>query len=64
MKKEIVKIVIKVLIYALGLIGAYLGVSSLSSCGVNRSVSGSGVGIINYVDTFRVSHGSTLHFPK
>lgn len=61
MKKEILKIIVKVLIYALGLVGAYLGVSAVTSCAVQREVktSGTGVGIFHYTDTFRVNHGKT-----
>ena len=36
MNKEVIKIIIKVLIYALGLIGAYFGVSAMTSCTVQR----------------------------
>jgi hypothetical protein len=32
MKKEVLKIIIKVLIYALGLVGSALGISALTSC--------------------------------
>lgn len=64
MNKEVIKIIIKVFIYALGLIGAYFGVTSMVSCSVNRSVSGSGTGILQYVDTFKVNHGSTLKLPR
>lgn len=61
MKKEILKIIVKVLIYALTLVGAYLGVNAFTSCTVQREIksSGSGVGIFHYSDTFRVNHGNT-----
>jgi hypothetical protein len=42
-KKEILKIVIKVLIYALTLIGGYLGVSALTSCSSSHSVESAGI---------------------
>lgn len=32
MKKELIKIIIKVALYALGLIAAYFGVSTMTSC--------------------------------
>lgn len=57
MKKEIIKIVIKVLIYALGLIATYLGVTSLTSCSTSSCVSSSGVARIVTVDTTFVEHG-------
>lgn len=64
MKKDIIKIVIKVLIYALGLIGAYFGVSSMSSCSVSRNVSHSGTGYFQLYDTVHVYGNSNLVYPK
>lgn len=60
MKKEILKIVIKVLIYALGLIGSYFGVSALTSCSVSRSVDGSGKTTIVTTDTTYIYHKGVL----
>lgn len=60
MNKEIVKIVIKVLIYALGLIATYLGVSSLTSCSTSSFVSSSGVTRVVTIDTTFVKHGGFL----
>jgi len=64
MKHELIKIVIKVLIYALGLLAAYFGVSSLTSCTVDRQVDvyGQGRGIFLYTDTFTVNHGNVSTF--
>ena len=56
MKKEILKIVIKVLIYALGLVGAYLGVTSLSSCSSSHGVQYDGKGVIITSDTVHLNH--------
>lgn len=56
MKKEILKIVIKVLIYAFGLVGAYLGVSAMTSCTAHRSVITRGTGKIISVDTIFIDH--------
>ncbi len=56
MKKELVKIIIKVLIYALGLFGAYFGVTSMTSCTAHRSVITRGHGSIIAVDTIYVDH--------
>jgi len=39
MKKEIIQIILKVAIYALGLIAAYFGVTSLASCSTSHDVS-------------------------
>lgn len=58
MKKEILKIVIKVLIYALGLIGSYLGISALTSCTSSRAVEFHGRGTVILQDTTSVIHTS------
>lgn len=60
MKKEILKIVVKVLIYALGLIGSYLGISALTSCSVNHSVQGVGKTSIFTTDTTYIYHDGVL----
>lgn len=56
MKKEMVQIIIKVALYALGLIAAYFGVTSLSSCSTSHSVVASGRSTIVTVDTTIVKH--------
>lgn len=58
MKKEIIKIVIKVLIYALGLIGSYLGISALTSCSSSRAVECHGKTTILIQDTTTIKHSS------
>lgn len=58
MKKEILKIVIKVLIYALGLIGSYLGISALTSCSSSRAVQFHGRGVVTIQDTTFIEHSS------
>lgn len=60
MKKEILKIMIKVLIYALGLIGSYLGISALTSCSASHSVDGSGKTTIVTTDTTYIYHSGVL----
>lgn len=55
-KKEILKIVIKVLIYALSLVGGYLGVSALTSCTASHGVVSSGRATIISVDTTVIKH--------
>ena len=60
MKKEILKIVIKVLIYAFGLIGSYLGISALTSCSASHSVDGSGKTTIVTTDTTFIYHSGVL----
>lgn len=56
MKKEIIKIIIKVALYALGLIAAYFGVSTLTSCSTSHNVAVSGRTTIVSVDTTFVKH--------
>lgn len=55
-KKEVLKIVVKVLIYALTLIGGYLGVSALTSCSSTHNVEASGITRIHITDTTVVKH--------
>lgn len=56
MDKEIIKIIIKVAMYALGLIAAYFGVTSLASCSTSHNVVARGRTTIVTVDTTHVSH--------
>ena len=56
MKKDIVKIIIKVALYALGLIAAYLGVSTVTSCSTSHNVVASGRTTIVSADTTIVKH--------
>lgn len=60
MKKQILEIVIKVLIYALGLIGSVLGISALTSCSTSHSVEGSGKTTIVTTDTTFIYHNGVL----
>lgn len=56
MKKDIIKIIIKVALYALGLIAAYFGVSTMTSCSTYHNVVASGRTTIVSVDTTIVEH--------
>ena len=56
MKKEIIKIIIKVALYALGLIAAYFGVSTMTSCSTSHNVVARGRTTIVSVDTTIVKH--------
>lgn len=60
MNKEILKIVIKVLIYALGLIGSALGITALASCSTAHSIDGSGKTTIVMTDTTYIYHNGVL----
>lgn len=62
MNKEVLKIIIKVLIYALGLIGTYFGVSAMTSCTVQRQFDSSGKGTIILSDTTYISHSGSWFF--
>lgn len=64
MKKEILIIMIKVLIYALGLIAGYLGVSTLTSCTASSGVHAYGVTKIIVTDTTLVQHGQRINTKK
>ena len=56
MKKEVIQIILKVAIYALGLIAAYFGVSTMTSCSTSHNVSVRGRTTIVSVDTTYVKH--------
>ena len=60
MKKDLFVIIIKVAIYALGLVAAYLGVTSLSSCTFSRSSVAEGRATIVTVDTTYLNHQGVL----
>lgn len=59
-KKEFIKIVVKVLIYALGLIASYLGISALTSCSSSHNVEVSGTTRIHVTDTTYIKHNGFL----
>lgn len=63
MKIDLLKILLRVLIYALGLLAAYFGVTSLSSCSVNRSATHQGTGYFQYYDTIHVYGQSNIVYP-
>lgn len=60
MNKEIIKIIIKVLIYALTLFSGYLGVSALTSCSASHQVQGFGKTTVVISDTTFVYHDGFL----
>lgn len=60
MDKEIIKIIIKVAMYALGLVAAYFGVTSLASCSTSHNVVARGRTTIVSVDTTYVSHSGFI----
>lgn len=56
MKNDYIQIIIKVALYALGLIAAYFGVTTLTSCSTSHNVEASGRSTIVSVDTTIVKH--------
>lgn len=62
MNKDIIKFVVKVLLYALGLVASYLGVTSLTSCSVHRSSQSSGHARIVIIDTTDIVHSGNFYF--
>ena len=56
MKKEFIKIIIKVALYALGLIAALFGVTTMTSCSTSHNVVVRGRTTIVSVDTTIVKH--------
>lgn len=64
MKKDVLIIIVKVLIYALGLIAGYLGVSTLTSCTTSSSVHAYGKTTVISVDTTYVEHGHRIASKK
>lgn len=64
MKKVILKIVVKVIIYALGLFASYLGISSLTSCSVSHDMVHRGTGYVQYFDTIHVNGSNSFHYAE
>lgn len=60
MKKEIIKFIIKVALYALGLIAAYFGVSTMTSCSTTHNVDARGRTTIVTFDTTIVEHNGFI----
>lgn len=58
MKKEVLQIIIKLLIFALGLIGSTLGITALTSCSSSRAVECHGKTTILIQDSTVVEHSS------
>ena len=60
MNKEIIKIIVKVLIYALTLIASFLGVSAITSCSASHQVKGYGKTSVITTDTTFIYHDGYL----
>lgn len=55
-KNEWIKIIIKVVIYALGLIATALGITSLTSCQTSHGVTSTGKAVVITTDTTIIKH--------
>lgn len=64
MKKEIIVILLKVIAYAVGLLLAYFGASTLVSCTVSRSFDSIGKCTIITTDTTFINHKGFVNFPR
>lgn len=62
MKKDLFVIFLKVIVYACGLLLAYFGISSLSSCSLSRHSTSDGKCTIIVSDTTIVRHGANKSF--
>lgn len=60
MNKEIIKIIVKVLVYALTLIASFFGVTALSSCSASHQIQGFGKTSVITTDTSFVYHEGYL----
>lgn len=62
-KKEWLKIMLRVLIYALGLIAAALGITSMTSCKAYHYTDGNGRAVIitTATDTTVINHRGVFH---
>lgn len=60
MNKDIIKIIVKVLVYALTLIASYFGVTALSSCSASHQIQGYGKTSVITNDTTFVYHEGYL----
>lgn len=64
MKKYQLIITLRVIVYALALVLAFLGVSSLASCSASHSVDAVGKTVIITSDTTVITHSGYLFFKK
>lgn len=60
MKKEILQIIIKVAIYALGLVAAALGINAMTSCTSSHQVQSYGKATIITTDTTYIKHSGYI----
>ena len=63
-KKDIFIIILKVIMYLVGLLLAYFGVESLTSCTTSHTIDAVGRTVITTHDTTFVDHKGYIYFPK
>ena len=64
MSKEIIKIILKVIAYAIALILGYLGVNAMVSCTVHHAIDAKGRTIIVTNDTTVINHDGSVKYPR
>ena len=64
MSKEVIKIILKVIAYAITLFIGYLGVSAMVSCTVQHAVDAKGRMVIVTNDTTVINHDGSLKYPR
>lgn len=63
-KNDWLQILLKVLLYALGLIAAGYGVAAVTSCSVSHGTYSKGRAVIVTTDTTVIDHSGAIQFPK
>lgn len=64
MKKDFLIIALKVIVYLCGLLLAYFGVSSLTSCTTSHRIDAYGRTVITTTDTTVINHSGYIYYPK
>lgn len=62
MNKELIKLIIKILVYILTAVAGFFGVSSLASCSTSRDVVVRGRAVIVTNDTTIIDHGRVFNY--
>lgn len=62
MNKDLIKLIIKILVYILTAVAGFFGVSSLTSCSSSRDVQIKGRAVIVTNDTTVIDHGRVFNY--
>ena len=62
MNKDLIKLIIKILVYILTAVAGFFGVSTLASCSSNRDVVVRGRAVIVTNDTTIIDHGRVFNY--